>query len=62
MGKDEFDYESLSQKDNPIKLSPRETDYLLFLLREIRELNAHSEDSDVISNIINKLEWSRAKG
>lgn len=62
MGKDEFDYESLSQKDKPVKLSPRETDYLLFLLKGVRELNAHSDNSDVIANIINKLEWSRAKG
>jgi hypothetical protein len=62
MDKDEFDYESLSQKDKPIKLSPRETDYLLFLLRGMRELKTHSDDSDVMANIINKLEWSRAKG
>lgn len=52
-------YDSLNQKDKAIKLSPQETDYLLFLLKGIRELNHHSDDSETIVSIINKLEWSR---
>ena len=58
MDNDEF-YDSLSQRDKAIKLSPRETDYLLFLLKGIRQLNEHSDDSEAIVSIINKLEWSR---
>ena len=52
-------YDSLSQKDKAIKLAPQETDYLLFLLKGIRELNKHPDDLDAIVSIINKLEWSR---
>ncbi len=63
---EEYDYESLNQKDAAIKLSPRQTDYLLFLLRGILELNDNdSLDPDDIQNakdIINKLELSIAKG
>ena len=52
-------YDSLSQRDKAIKLSPQETDYLLFLLKGIRELNEHTNDSETIVSVINKLEWSR---
>jgi len=52
-------YDSLSQKDKPVKLSPQETDYLLFLLRGIREANVHLEDKETIISILNKLELSR---
>jgi len=58
MDNNEF-YDSLNQKDRAIKLSPQETDYLLFLLKGIRQLNEHSDDSETIVSVINKLEWSR---
>lgn len=60
----EHDYESLNQKDASIILSPRQTDYLLFLLRGILDLNEKLDADDVqnAKDIINKLELSRAKG
>ncbi|MEO9803446.1 MAG: hypothetical protein ABJF04_09375 [Reichenbachiella sp.] len=60
----EHDYESLNQKDASIKLSPRQTDYLLTLLGGILELNDKFDADDIqnVKDIINKLEMSRAKG
>lgn len=58
MENDEF-YDSLNQRDNAIKLTPQETDYLLFLLKGIRELNEHTKDSETVVSIINKLGFSR---
>lgn len=59
----EHDYESLNQKDASIKLSPRQTDYLLFLLKGILELNdLYPDDEQNAKDIVNKLELSRAKG
>lgn len=59
----EHDYESLNQKDASIKLSPRQTDYLLFLLKGILELNdLDPDDEQNAKDIVNKLELSRAKG
>ena len=57
-------YESLNQKDSSIKLSPRQTDYLLFLLKGILDLNENLDTDDVqnAKDIINKLELSRANG
>ena len=60
----EHDYESLNQKDASIKLSPRQTDYLLFLLRGILEMNENlnTDDAQNIKDINNKLELSIGKG
>ena len=61
MENNEF-YDSLSQRDKPIKLTPQETDYLLFLLKGIRDLNEHTNDSETVISIINKLGFSRIQG
>ncbi|MEQ8423957.1 MAG: hypothetical protein RIB01_15435 [Balneola sp.] len=60
----EHHYESLNQKDTSIKLSPRQTDYLLFLLKGLLELNENldADDAQNVKDIINKLEYSRARG
>lgn len=59
---EEFEYESLNQKDSPIKLSRRETNYKLFLLGGIHQANAHPDDKDTVVSILNNLEWSNGKG
>lgn len=56
-------YDFLEQRDAPIKLSPKQTDYHLFLLKGVVDINKNLDQDEIheIKGIINKLELSRGQ-